>query len=433
MSASEYEHNNSDFAYTEDRARQREGAVFWQTSDSQSSYMREVGKISLLSADDELLWARKVAESRKKIRLLMGEFPLFLLQELRQLRDSSEDGRLPGGILISDGDELTAQKSRELLDELITWAAEHQENFHKWSSKSPAIRIFRNEFIRRLNSLGLRDRFFEDAVATLLRQGKKAVHSDFSDQGLQLQVLAEAAEQAQQAKNILVEANLRLVISIAKHYAKGLVPIADLVQEGNIGLMRAVETFNYELGHRFSTYATYWIRQALGRAIALQGRSIRMPVNTLRHLSKIRQCERELLLQSGRVPEAHEIAAKLEMSTARVNALIKMSQQPISLQSIKFGDQEFGETISDDKSPCPGEQIAFDSLKETVRDALNTLEAKEKEVIVRRFGLDDHACETLEQIGRRLSLTSERIRQIETAALRKLRDPVKNKYFAGLE
>lgn len=429
----ESEQHHSDQNDVDGERNKRDPVVFWQSSESQASYMRDVGRIDLLSASEELAWARQVDESRKIIRRIVGEFPLILLQQLRQLRDSSESGRLPGGMIVSDGDDLTVQSVREQLEDLINWGAEHQANFEKWHLKNPTIDIFRNEFSRRLNSLGLRDRFFEDCVTALLRQKNEAEDSSHPEQDMQLKALEEADQQARHAKNILVEANLRLVISIAKHYAGGLVPLPDLVQEGNIGLMRAVETFNYELGHRLSTYSTYWIRQAIGRAVALQGRSIRMPVNTLRHLSKIRQCERELLLQTGRVPEAHEIAAKLDLSAARVNALIKMSQQPISLHSIRDGDREWGDTISDDKSPHPREQVAFDSLKDTVRDALGTLEPKEKEVIVRRFGLDDHACETLEQIGRRLNLTSERIRQIETNALRKLRDPVKNKFFAGFE
>lgn len=430
---SESEHNNSGYQQENRERNQQDPVVFWQGAESQTSYMREVGQFNLLSASEELAWARQVDDSRKIIRRIISDFPQILLQELRALRDSSEAGRLPGGMVAADGDELTVQSVRQQLEELINWAAEHQENFQKWRSKSPAMDIFRNEFTRRLNSLGLRDRFFEDCVHAALQREKGVNESPDGEEMQQLQTLAEASEQARQAKNILVEANLRLVISIAKHYAGGLVPLPDLVQEGNIGLMRAVETFNYELGHRLTTYSTYWIRQAIGRAVALQGRSIRMPVNTLRHLSKIRQCERELLQQTGRIPEAHEIAKKLDMSAARVSALIKMSQQPISLHSIRNGDQEWGETISDENSPHPREQVAFESLKDTVRDALGTLEAKEKEVIVRRFGLDDHACETLEQIGRRLNLTSERIRQIETTALRKLRDPVKNKYFAGFE
>ena len=430
---SEFEHNNSGYRQENRERNQQAPMVFWQGADSQTSYMREVGKFNLLSADEEIALARQVDDSRKKIRQIVSDFPQILLQELRMLRDSSEAGRLPGGIVTADGDEMNVQSVSQQLEELISWAAEHQENFQKWRLKSPAMDIFRNEFTRRLNSLGLRDRFFEDCVHALLQQGKTAQEPSDAETKQQLQTLAEASEQARQAKNVLVEANLRLVISIAKNYARSPVPFPDLVQEGNIGLMRAVETFNHELGHRLSTYSTYWIRQAIGRAVALQGRSIRMPINTLRQLSKIQQCERELLQQTGRLPDAHEIAKKLDMSAARVSALIKMSQQPISLHSIRNGDQEFGETISDEKSPHPAEQVAFESLKDTVRDALGTLEAKEKEVIVRRFGLDDHACETLEQIGRRLNLTSERIRQIETAALRKLRDPVKNKYFAGFE
>jgi RNA polymerase sigma factor (sigma-70 family) len=430
---SESEHNNFDTAYAEDDSQQRELAGFYQNFESQTSYMRDVSKINMLSAKEVLDWARKISESRENIRLIIGEFPLVILEQLRELRDSSETGRLPGGMIINDGDELTVQSGRELLEELIKWASQHQENFVKWHSKSPAMDIFRNEFTRRLNSLGLRDRFFETCVENVLRPEKADSLPEFAKRKQEIKALAEADEQCRQAKNVLVESNLRLVFSVAKHYATGLVPFQDLIQEGNIGLMRAVETFNYKLGHRFSTYAMYWIRQSVGRAVAQQGRSIRMPINTLRQLSKIRQCERDLLLQTGRVPEAHEIATKLEMSTAKVNALIKMAQQPISLHSIRDDDREFGETISDEKSPHPREQVDIESLKDTVRDALGTLEEKEKEVIVRRFGLEDHACETLEQIGRRLNLTSERIRQIEAAALRKLRDPVKNKYFAGFE
>lgn len=430
---SEFENNNSARWRESEERSQQEPVVFWQSFESQSSYMREVGQFNLLSASEELAWAKQVDESRKKIRQILTNFPLILLQELRRLQDSSESGRLPGGMVAADGDELNVQSVRQQLEEMLAWADQHRENFQKWHSKSTAMDIFRNEFIRRLNSLGLRDLFFEDCVEILRKRGISQDESEPSDQVTQLKTLLEASEQSRQAKDVLVEANLRLVISIAKPYASGLVPLPDLIQEGNIGLMRAVETFNHELGHRLSTYSTYWIRQSISRAVALQGRSIRMPINTLRQLSKIRQCERELLQQTGKLPEAHEIAKKLAISTARVSALIKMSQQPISLHSIRHGDQEWGETISDDSSPHPREQVDFDSLKDTVRDALGTLDEKEKEVIMRRFGLDDHACETLEQIGRRLNLTSERIRQIEANALRKLRDPVKNKYFAGFE
>ncbi len=430
---SESEHNNPDNLYADDDSQQRDLGGFYQNFESQASYMRDVSKISMLSANEVLVWAQKISESRERIRLIIGEFPLVILQQLRELRDSSETGRLPGGMIINDGDELTVQSGRELLEELIKWASQHQENFLKWQAKSPAMDIFRNEFDRRLKSIGLRDRFFEACVEKVLRPENSPPASEFAELDAEVKALSDADKECRQAKNVLVEANLRLVFSVAKHYATGLLPFQDLIQEGNIGLMRAVETFNYKLGHRFSTYATYWIRQAIGRAVALQGRSIRMPINTLRQLSKIRQCERELLLQNGRVPEAHEIAAKLELSTAKVNALIKMAQQPISLHSIRADNQELGDTISDEKSPHPREQVDFESLKDTVRDALNTLEDKEKEVIIRRFGLEDHACETLEQIGKRLNLTSERIRQIEAGALRKLRDPVKNKYFAGFE
>ncbi|MFA6928708.1 MAG: RNA polymerase sigma factor RpoD/SigA [Lentisphaeria bacterium] len=426
---SDSELRNSDSGRVEENHSQRDLTVFWQNSESQASYMREVGRFRLLSASDEFRWAKQFSESRKAIRRIMGDFPEILLHRLRQLQDSNETSRFLGNLEVSDGDDLSMQSLQEQLDAILVWASEHAGNFQKWQENTPAMDIFRNEFARRLNRLGLRDRFYEDCVE-LIQQRE---HSEAANQEAQLQALANAVQQAQQAKDVLVEANLRLVISIAKNYGGGLMPLQDLVQEGNIGLMRAVETYNYELGHRLSTYSTYWIRQSVSRALASQGRSIRMPINTLRHLRKIRQCERELLQQTGRIPEVHEIAEKLSMSSARVSALIKMSQQPISLQSIKNGDQEWEETLSDETSPQPPDQFVFDSLKDTVRDALGTLEPKEKEVIVRRFGLDDHPCETLEQIGRRLNLTSERIRQIEAMALRKLRDPGKNKYFAGLE
>ena len=266
----------------------------------------------------------------------------------------------------------------------------------------------------------------EDPVRMYLKEiGKVPLLS--AEEEIELAKRMELGDQ--EAKKRLAEANLRLVVSIAKRYVGRGMLFLDLIQEGNLGLIKAVEKFDYRKGYKFSTYATWWIRQAITRAIADQARTIRIPVHMVETINKLIRVRRQLLQELGREPTPEEIAAEMNMPVERVREILKISQEPVSLET-PIGEEEdshLGDFIQDDNVPVPADAAAFTLLKEQLEEVLGTLTEREQKVLTLRFGLEDGRARTLEEVGREFNVTRERIRQIEAKALRKLRHPSRSR------
>ncbi len=268
-----------------------------------------------------------------------------------------------------------------------------------------------------------------EKIAILTERMEEAEEAEVEELKEEIKNLQKDADLGAEAKKRLAEANLRLVVSIAKRYVGRGMLFLDLIQEGNLGLIKAVEKFDYRKGYKFSTYATWWIRQAITRAIADQARTIRIPVHMVETINKLIRVSRQLLKELGREPSPEEIAEEMSMPVDRVREILKISQEPVSLET-PIGEEEdshLGDFIRDENVPVPADAAAFTLLKEQLEEVLGTLTEREQKVLTLRFGLEDGRARTLEEVGKEFNVTRERIRQIEAKALRKLRHPSRSR------
>ncbi|MBP5640682.1 MAG: sigma-70 family RNA polymerase sigma factor [Victivallales bacterium] len=404
---------------TSKRASRAESAS--RDVDVQALYLQQVGKFPRLTREEEQFYAQQFAEARATVQEYLRNIPELILNQLRHFNSIKNEIRISNYIELENDNE--EADIRETMDAVLARIEALQ--------KSSGKKDYHREFWKILNVLSLRDSFY-DSCLKLISDDK--TRSQFISDGAWQKIsqpLNEACEKRQEAHHILVERNLRLVVSIARNYVYYNFSFQDLIQEGNLGLMRAVEKFDYTRGHHLSTYASFWIRQAITRALTNCSRIIRISANKLRVINDIRQAERELLEMTGEPPTPEAIADKLWLPHAQVRALLKMAQQPISLQAALSEDSELAEIIPDDNAPAPELQASRMTLRTSIGKALNNLNEREKLVITKRFGLNEEPPMTLTQLSKELGLSSERVHQIEASAIKKLRQPESRQFFDG--
>ncbi len=349
-----------------------------------------------------------------------------LEQKKQMVKDLIEKGKKKGVLTNNDiansffDTEITSEEIETIYDALEKEGIEIVDDLEK---ELEDIEVSKEE----LEDLSVPDGInIDDHVKMYLKEIGKV---DLLDADEEVALAKRMSEGDEEAKKRLAEANLRLVVSIAKRYVGRGMLFLDLIQEGNLGLIKAVDKFDYSKGYKFSTYATWWIRQAITRAIADQARTIRIPVHMVETINKLVRISRQLVQELGREPTTEELAKELNMSVEKVREISKISQEPVSLET-PIGEEEdshLGDFIPDDDAPAPSEVASFVMLKEQLEDVLKTLTAREAKVLRLRFGLEDGRPRTLEEVGKEFDVTRERIRQIEAKALRKLRHPSRSK------
>ncbi|MFN3395866.1 MAG: sigma-70 family RNA polymerase sigma factor [Thermodesulfovibrionales bacterium] len=402
-------------ALPEEEIEEEEIEEYEKTEDLVQAYFHSMGDISILTKDEETELAKRLEEGREIIKEIVTNLPLY--KKIEASLDGDEE-------LITEEERADEAllKTLSRLDELMAMVDEAEKGIAKYGTLKDLKRLI-NEKKKKGNKV---DKL--EAMAKEVQQVYKKVESEvgekIDDFKAKYERLSRAKVLVTEAKNELITRNLRLVVNIAKNYVGRGLPLLDLIQEGNIGLMKAVDKFKYEKGFKFSTYATWWIRQAITRALIDQTKTIRVPVHMMEFYNRVTKASRELTQQLGREPTNEEIAQKLSVPVRKVEEVFRAIQDPIALQTpVGDEDTELEDFIGDKNSPSPFSDAERVEMSEHIQRVLRTLTEKEEKVIRMRFGIGAERDHTLEEVGRHLSITRERVRQIEAKALRKLKHP----------
>lgn len=408
------------------------------------AYLKDIGRVSLLTSDEEFMIAKRIEEGERKTRNLLFDLP-YAIKELQGLGSLIKKESINIIDVVKNIDEINYTKKDEekykkrtlSLIHTIKTQFEKKQEFRKSSPKGDQatkkqmdkkLKAADQKIEESLANLNLNKKILEELIRRMTKQVRYLDDKEARVIKKRLAEITGIENSLKAVKNRLIQANLRLVINIAKKYLNRGLSFLDLIQEGNMGLMKAAEKYDYQKGYKFSTYSTWWIRQAITRAIADYARTIRVPVHVLETMNKITKVTISLFQELGREPNLEEISNKAGLPLEKVRKIMKVSNEPISIET-PIGDDEskLGDFIADPKSPSPFMELVGISLKEEIDKVLSTLTPREEKVVKMRLGIGEKTDYTLEEVGEVFGLTRERIRQIEAKALRKLKHPSRRK------